>query len=189
MSSRLAPGLRIAHFRTLAVCLLAAVTSAPSSAQSGHPDDGYWMSGFGTPGMGTGGREAVVADGKLYVSDATYVVPTEGGGFDRAQLAVWDGMSWSIEAPGALSLGHGLNDIERVGTDTYIAGNFTSVGGVSASYIARWDGSAWSALGDGVNGFVTALATDGNGNLYVGGTFTQAGGQPARHVAKWDGSS
>lgn len=181
MSSRLAPGLRFVSSRVVTPCLVAAMC-APAFAQSGgHPEDTHWESPFGTPGMGTGAREAVVVDDELYVSDATYV--------DAARFAIWDGTSWRTDGPGVLSAGHGLNDMARIGSDIYIAGNFTSIGGVNAAYVARWDGSAWHALGSGVNGNVIALATDGNGNLYVGGTFTQAGGEPARHVAKWDGAS
>ncbi|MGA1597383.1 MAG: hypothetical protein ACO4AG_12220, partial [Candidatus Nanopelagicales bacterium] len=48
---------------------------------------------------------------------------------------------------------------------------------------------AWSALGTGITGTVSALATDSAGNLYAGGTFTIAGGAPANRVAKWNGTS
>ncbi len=40
----------------------------------------------------------------------------------------------------------------------------------------------------GVDGYVYALAIDGEGNVYVGGSFTVAGNQSANYIAKWDGS-
>ncbi|MEG8947247.1 SdrD B-like domain-containing protein [Rosettibacter firmus] len=46
----------------------------------------------------------------------------------------------------------------------------------------------WSPLGSGVNGFVYALAADGN-NLFVGGSFTIAGGVNVNNLAMWNGSS
>ncbi len=44
----------------------------------------------------------------------------------------------------------------------------------------------WSALGNGMNSFVTALATGGS-ELYAGGIFDTAGGLSANRVAKWNG--
>ncbi len=70
-----------------------------------------------------------------------------------------------------------------IGSDIYIGGSFTqvNVGGsvVNANYIARYNTltNTWSALGtgggNGLDGTVSALATDGT-FLYVGGSFTEA---------------
>jgi len=50
----------------------------------------------------------------------------------------------------------------------------------------------WSALNNGsqigMNGYVYALAVDGN-DLYAGGVFTTAGGGIVNRIAKWNGSS
>ncbi|MEM9243028.1 MAG: hypothetical protein AAGA27_03085 [Pseudomonadota bacterium] len=74
-------------------------------------------------------------------------------------------------------------------TYLYAGGIFTTAGGNDANNIAKWDGSTWSALGDGINGLVTALTTDSNDMLYAGGQFTTAGGNNVNNIAKWDGSS
>lgn len=75
------------------------------------------------------------------------------------------------------------------GSNVYAGGSFNTAGDSSANYIAKWDGTTWSTLGSGMNGFVTALAVAGNGDLYAGGNFTTAGGVSANRVAKWDGST
>jgi hypothetical protein len=41
----------------------------------------------------------------------------------------------------------------------------------------------------GTNDSVSAIVTDGAGNLYAGGAFTETGGVTVNHVARWDGSS
>lgn len=46
----------------------------------------------------------------------------------------------------------------------------------------------WQPLGSGLNGYVFALANDGN-NLFAGGTFTTAGGIECNHIAKWNGTN
>lgn len=79
--------------------------------------------------------------------------------------------------------------LTHIGTDIYVAGNFSTVCGVPANNIAKWNGLGWTVLGAGINGPVFALAKDGAGNLYAGGSFTMAGGVNAMGVARWDGVS
>ena len=50
---------------------------------------------------------------------------------------------------------------------------------------ADWD----TRFGTGANNTVTAVATDGAGNLYVGGDFSVIGGVSANRIAKWNGTS
>lgn len=69
----------------------------------------------------------------------------------------------------------------------FAGGNFTSIGGVPAARVASWDGARWSSLGEGVDGGVGSLATQGS-LLLAGGNFSRAGGQPARCLATWDGA-
>ena len=80
----------------------------------------------------------------------------------------------------------------------YAAGTFSMAGGIAAKRIAKWNGSSWEPLGGGITGahdndsfsyHVSALASDGSGNLYAGGSFTVAGGVAANRIAKWNGSS
>ena len=49
----------------------------------------------------------------------------------------------------------------------------------------------WASLGGlpCVNGYVSAVAVDSDGNLYIGGSFTTVGGVFADNVAKWKGTS
>ena len=49
----------------------------------------------------------------------------------------------------------------------------------------------WAALGlgNGIDHYVFALATDDAGNLYAGGRFTSAGGASVNHIAKWHGTA
>jgi hypothetical protein len=72
--------------------------------------------------------------------------------------------------------------------DVYVGGDFTKAGGMAAQHIARWDGRSWHALGDGINGNVTALAVDGT-DLYVGGDFEVAGSVTTNGIARWDGAN
>ena len=57
------------------------------------------------------------------------------------------------------------------------------------SFLADSCGDNWDDrfADQGVNGWVYAIAVDGNGDVYVGGTFTQAGGVAANYIAKWNG--
>ncbi len=95
-------------------------------------------------------------------------------------------------APGWNNMGvvanGGVYGITTLGSDVYIAGDFTDAGGnASADRVARWDGVQWNALGSGLNGPVYSIATF-NGDIFVGGAFTDAGGNvDADHIARWDG--
>lgn len=110
---------------------------------------------------------------------------TQVGSATAANIAKWDGSTWS-------ALGTGVNGKVRAltvnGTDLYAGGLFTTAGGGTANYIAKWNGTAWSALGSGMNGSVQALVMNG-GTLYAGGVFTTAGGAAASYIAQWNGSA
>ncbi|MDO7877481.1 T9SS type A sorting domain-containing protein [Hymenobacter sp. ASUV-10] len=109
-------------------------------------------------------------------------------------IAQWNGSAWTSLGTGAAN---GTNYYVRamlpLGSDLYVAGDFTQAGGMPASRIAKWNGSAWSALPFGVangalDGTINAVAISGS-DVYVGGTFTQVGTVAAARVAKWDGST
>lgn len=76
--------------------------------------------------------------------------------------------------------------LARDGENLYAGGNFTAAGILPAANVARWDGRRWHALGEGVNGYVYALAVY-KGKLYAGGEFTQAGDVAVNSLAVWDG--
>lgn len=136
-------------------------------------------------GGGVGGMNWLV--GALEVADSAFVAGgnfSNAGGVPAANIAQWDGASWS-------ALGAGTNgrvrSLLRHDGELYAGGDFTTAGGLSARSVARWDGTAWSPLGSGTNGSIMTLV-EYEGDLIAGGTFTQAGGVAASSVARWDGS-
>ncbi len=140
-------------------------------------------------GAGLNGKVTSLAAGQAGIYAA--------GGFRHSgevelnHVGYWDGDEW-------FTLGDGLNDevaaLAVYNDEThhkelvYAAGNFQFAGAVSVSRIAVYDGTDWQALGSGLDGPATTLATDENsGQLFVAGNFTQAGGVPVAGVARWDG--
>ncbi len=87
-------------------------------------------------------------------------------------------------------LGSNVTAMAVIGTNLFVAGQFTNAGGVTASKIAMWNGGYWTNLGSGLvgSGVINGLATMG-GNLYAGGTFTNMGGTPVNRIAKWNGTN
>jgi hypothetical protein len=148
---------------------------------------GTGMSGGGAYGSNIGAL-AIDLSGNVYAGG----IFTTAGGVPANHIARWDGTAWS-------AMGSGMSDIVMAlaidgSGNLYAGGFFATAGGVTAHCIAKWDGSSWSPLGTGFGRFgngiyISALATDGSGNLYAGGYFDTAGGVPARNIAKWNGSS
>jgi hypothetical protein len=96
-------------------------------------------------------------------------------------IAAWNGSSWS-------ELGGGLNGQVRamtsIGTDLYVAGDFTHADDLPVDGIARWDGGEWHALGAGLDDESHGiLAADGD--IWVGGRFSLAGTTGSSRVARW----
>ena len=58
-----------------------------------------------------------------------------------------------------------------------------------AANIARWDGSAWAQLADGLNGPVTALAVNRQGQVYAGRRFLLPDGRQVLSLARLDPGS
>jgi hypothetical protein len=110
------------------------------------------------------------------------------GGLPAANIARWNGVSWSSVGAGTSGAIHALTVFDDgSGPRLYVGGAFTSAGGISASRIARWDGASWSTVGSGMNDRVRAFTVfdDGGGPaLYAGGDFTMAGGQARQRIAK-----
>lgn len=111
-----------------------------------------------------------------------------------ANIATWDGTSWS-------SLGPGLQRLDATGAivealtvfqgKLIAGGSFTHAGSKLVNYIASWDGVEWQAIGGGVTAVsfpsVRAALAVYNGELIVGGNFTSAGGLSASRIARWNG--
>ncbi len=116
------------------------------------------------------------------------------GGVPVANIAKWDGTSWS-------DVGLGTDDTvesmvvydDGLGEDLYIGGEFDFVGGgLLATHIAQWDGTDWSDVGGGTDDDVETLGTfdDGTGEVLIaGGEFNDAGGVAADYIASWDGTT
>ena len=83
-----------------------------------------------------------------------------------------------------------ISAMARHGDYLYIGGEFSVVKNILANNVARLHipTGEWSALGSGINGSISAIAIDGNGNVYVGGGFTIEGSVEDYNVAKWDGT-
>ncbi|MDX1701768.1 MAG: hypothetical protein R3250_14165, partial [Melioribacteraceae bacterium] len=80
-----------------------------------------------------------------------------------------------------------VSSIIVIGTDVYVAGNFTDAGGTEANNIAKWDEltETWSALGEGADDFITAMALLDD-NIYMVGNFLNAGGKIVNMFAKYN---
>lgn len=143
---------------------------------------GWTALGSGLTGGIKGAVHALAVDdaGNLYAAGSF----TSAGGITAANIAKWNGTSWS-------ALGTGLNAVVYAlavddSGNLYAGGNFTQAGETAVNRIAKWDGTGWSALGAGLGTLVQALALDADGNLYAGGSFSTAAIQ---HVAVWDGTT
>lgn len=112
-----------------------------------------------------------------------------GTGAPLGHIARWTGVAWQSIASISPSFGASALRLAPWDGKVVCGGLFSAVGGTAATNIATWDGVAWSALGDGLNGRVTALAEHG-GELYASGDFTASGAMPLPgRVARWTGSA
>ncbi|MBI5363513.1 MAG: hypothetical protein HZA53_10075 [Planctomycetes bacterium] len=122
---------------------------------------------------------------------------SSAGGAPSANLARWNGTSWSAVGGGLDSYAYALAaQDDGTGKALYAGGTFAHAGGVVASDLARWNGTSWSSVVGGVtvptNASVFALASadEGGGTgpaLFVGGSFTALGGVDAHWVGELHG--
>jgi probable HAF family extracellular repeat protein len=139
---------------------------------------------------GSGAGPALYVTGRIDVAGST----------EAANIARWDGSTWSALGGGLEATGMALTGFVDDGTGQrllYVGGFFESAGDVPARYIAAWDGAAWSgvqrppAFPDD-SAYVLDVATfdDGKGThpaLYVGGSFEQVHYLVTRGIARYDG--
>jgi hypothetical protein len=154
-------------------------------------DGSSWSAlGLGIPGsnvflFGSPAVNALAVSGNNLYAGGFF---NTAGGIPAANIAKWNGSSWSALGSGMDTYGY-VYALAASGSNVYAGGTFTTAGGIAASGIAKWNGSSWSALGLGISGGeLRSLAVSGT-NVYAGGYFTTAGGIPANHIAKWDGNS
>jgi hypothetical protein len=116
------------------------------------------------------------------------------------RLATWNGSSWGFI--GASSTINGTSAAVHAlyydGSRLFVGGDFTAVDvgtNIPMNYISYWN-SSWNQLtgggGNGTNGSVNAIASDGS-RIYAGGNFTLVdytgiGGTTAYNIAFWNGS-
>lgn len=148
-------------------------------------------SGWSSLGRGVESTVATltVFGSDLYVGGSFFYV---GSFFASRHVAVYD--TTQTGNAGWSGFGHGVDyeilAMAAIGTDLYVGGSFNQVGAIRASRIAKFDttqtgNAGWSTLGDGIDGFVFALAVIGT-DLYVGGVFGRAGDVEVNHIARFD---
>ena len=134
-----------------------------------------------------------VGQGNLYIGGSFHL---DDHAVTMENLAMWSSYNWS-------ALGEGIDGsvyaLAMEGERLYVGGAFTNAGGLGLTAdpcggpviaktdgIAVWDRGNWQALGQGVDGIVTAIAIEGT-TVYAGGKFSRADGAPANGIAAWDG--
>jgi hypothetical protein len=109
------------------------------------------------------------------------------GGQPAANIARWNGSTWSAVAGGVGGHVWGLEAFDDgTGLRLYAGGAFTTAGGASTVGAARYGPSGWSSVSSGQFGNLTDFQVfdDGNGpKLYCATQFQ------VRDVGRWNGSS
>jgi hypothetical protein len=151
--------------------------------------------GVTAPSAGILSAMCVYDDGSgpaLYVGGAF----SQMGGVPVANLAKWDGASWT-SVGGGVTAGATFTHVyalvvfdDGTGPALAVGGGFGHAGSVPAQNIAFWHGPtfAWTAPAIGIDGFVHTFAVydDGGGPaLFMGGNFAHAGGSSAGSLAKY----
>ena len=152
----------------------------------------YWTnlgSGISLGGYNPGGNGvfALALSGTNLYAGGGFVM---AGGIPAANIAQWNGSSWSALGSGVTGSEFGpiVHALAVSGTNLYAGGTFAAPG----NNVAQWNGSYWTNVGSGLNGGadpVLALAVSGS-NLYAGGNFVGAGGERelVAFIAQWNGS-
>ena len=144
--------------------------------------------GFGPTVNGATVSALSVFEGNLYVGGYF----GKAGSISVANVACWDGGSWSGVGSG---LPGGVSSLAVFQNSLYAGGGFTSSGGAMVNRVARWNGVDWLQLGTGLDAGVRVLLPAGN-ELYAGGFFSGLPNDPAAdpemvtfgYVARWSGS-
>jgi hypothetical protein len=144
----------------------------------------------GTPGPdaagaidATPGADAAGAIDATPGPDATVDAGSPAGPGDPA-VGTWRA---GFALPGASGMGARVEALVRASDGVYAGGIFVEIAGVRARNVARWTGTTWAPLGDGVPGWVTAMAVDGAGDLWVAGDLGDD--TTENRLARWDGAA
>ncbi|HUF10030.1 MAG TPA: hypothetical protein VMO47_11960 [Rhodothermales bacterium] len=110
--------------------------------------------------------------------------------FASGEMVVeWDGSSWN---PLSGEFGGYVNGLETGDEGLYALGWFASIGDTAAYGVAKWDPTerhwlpVFPVMGQGIDGYVTALARGVDGSIFAGGSFNAAGDVVAKNIARWD---
>lgn len=180
--------------RALLVTLLTTLPSAAIVRAQGPCQQ--WREGDGVPGVNGSVLSSILWDpdgqgprSPLVVFSGSFTV---AGSIAAANIAAWDGVSWSSFGSGltqpSIFFEGGVGAMTIAPNGELIAGgNFTLAGGTQVSNVARWNGATWSAVGAGFDGPVFALATLPTGELVAGGRFSHSGSVAVSNIAIWNG--
>jgi len=120
-------------------------------------------------------------NGNLYAGGSF----TTAGGVTAANIARWNGSSWS--AIGSGTDGE-VNAFAVYNGELYVGGAFTTADGVPVNGLAKISGTTFVPVGSGVNGTVNGMAVF-SPYLYLTGSFTTAGGVMAQNISRINGTT
>lgn len=142
------------------------------------------VSGSAWSALGTGlngSPQGLAADGATLYVVGTF---TTAGGTTVNKIAKWNGSAWSLVGSLFFQPTDTISCVLVLGTNVYVGGNMPA-----QNHAAVFTG-VWESVGNGLDGSVQSIATDGI-NVYYGGHFTNIalGGPAANRVAGWNGGS
>jgi len=171
-------------------------TFSPFGPENGTNGPVYTIISSGTPG-------SIFIGGDFIGVDYNGIAPSPITQ-NYYRLASWNGSSWGFIGSGPFQ--NGTNAAVKAlyfdSSRLFVGGDFRLVDyngttGQPMNYISFWDGSSWNQLtggffGNGTNGPINAIASDGS-RIYVGGLFTLVDytgitGTLAYNIAFWNGS-
>ncbi|CAA9246535.1 MAG: hypothetical protein AVDCRST_MAG93-1553 [uncultured Chloroflexia bacterium] len=149
------------------------------------------------PGVTTGGHSGLWTYVKTLTVLGNYLYA--GGSFNQAGtsntpgIARWDVRTntWGGVKAGVSGETPVVNDLATIGTDLWVAGDFTGAGSAVTPYLARFDTvtSTWRPLGSGTRiirayGAEEVVAT--TKGVYWVGNFEVVGGVSSSGIARWN---
>ncbi len=147
------------------------------------------VTGYSTPYTTKFATAFTVYNSKLIVGGGF----SSAGGNVAADIAAWDGASWSTlnsGFQGGFANWAGVKALAVYNTELIAAGSFSAANTTTLANIARWDGANWQSIASSMpyTSSIKAL-TVYNSKLIAAGSFTDIGGVPLQNIAQWDGTS
>ena len=151
-----------------------------SSLSGGTTAVGYWSGTTWLP-LGTGLEgtitHALVLDGDLIVTGQFMRL----GGVSFDGQARWDGMAWSLFAPGRTTRGDKAMIVHE--------GRLTLADPYQMQPVWRWTGAQWERVGDNLTGTVSSLVSMGRDLYATGRMFVRKQGvSKLTELARWNGT-